>query len=84
MGVLAVIFWPRPCLGQEKVAFGNLFVWILSILICAQNSIKISHMAEDLRGLPYFQFFCFDIALGKEKWHLEYLLARSCQYLSVC
>ena len=36
MGNFAIIFWPRHCLGQGKVAFGNFFIWTLSILKCIQ------------------------------------------------
>ena len=46
----------RHCLGKGKVAFGNCLVWILSIIICIQNFIKLSHTVEDLRRFPYFQF----------------------------
>ena len=83
VGIFAIIFWLRLCLGQGKVAFGNSFVWILSILMCIQNFIKISHMVEDLRRFPYFHTFCFGVALVKEKLHLASVSARPCRYLSV-
>ena len=64
MGILlTVTFWPQHCLGQGKVAFGNSFVWILSILMCIQMFIVITHMVEDLQRLPYFHIFCFGVAL---------------------
>ena len=49
---LTVTFWPQHFLGQGNVAFGNL--WILSILMCIQNCISMSHMVEDLWQFPYF------------------------------
>ena len=48
MGIFTNTFWPVHCLGQGKVAFGNSFVWV-SILMCIQNFIKISHMFENLQ-----------------------------------
>ena len=58
MGGLAVTFWPGHCLGQGKMAFGNSFVWILSISMRThtkkkkEKNIKMSHMVDDLRPLP--------------------------------
>ena len=64
---LTVTFWPRHCLSQGKVAFGNSFIWILSILMHIQNLIKISHMVEDLRRFPYFHIFLLRRCLGQRK-----------------
>ena len=57
MGILAVTCWPWQCLGQGKVALSNFFFWILSILMCIQSFIKMSHMVEDLQQFPYFYMF---------------------------
>ena len=53
----AVTLWPRHCLGQGKVEFGNSFIWILSILMCMQSFNNIYHMIEDKRRFPYFHIF---------------------------
>ena len=66
-GIFTVTFWYWHCLCQGKVAFGNSFVWFLSLFICLRNSIKISHMVEAQRQLPYFHIFCFGIAMVKEQ-----------------
>ena len=60
MGIFADShIFARHYLSQGKVAFGNSFVWILSISRCVQNLIKISHMVEDLRRVSYFHIFTF-------------------------
>ena len=77
MGILpTVTFWPWHCLGQGKVAFGKSFVWIFSILMRIKKKIKIAHMVEDLRRLPYFHSFCFGGVSWSKKsriWQMYWL-----------
>ena len=60
--------WAQHCFSQGKVAFGNLFVRILSIWMCIQNFIKISHMVEDQRPFPYFDIFIPGLTSSKILW----------------
>ena len=46
---------------------------------------KTAHMVKKTCGnFHMFTFFCFGIALVKDKYHFASVEPRSCQYLSVC
>ena len=79
-GIFTVTFWPWHCLCQGKVAFGNSFVWFLSLFICLRNSIKNIPYGWSTAATPIFSHFLL--------WHCHgqrtSLLARSSWYLSVC
>ena len=64
---LTVTFWPPHSLGLGKVAVGNSFVWILSILMCIQTFTK-KHMLEELRRLIFilslFKMWHFGNGIG--------------------
>ena len=60
MGSFAVTFWPVHFLGQGKLAFGNFFVWIVSVLMRIQKIIKMTHIVEKkgkrkVQGVPQSQ-----------------------------
>ena len=87
MGIFAVTFCSRHCLGQGTVAFGYFFVWTLSILLCIRK--LLLKYPTWLKTYGNFHIFtiCFASALpwsNKSGIWQTFFLARSCRYLSEC
>ena len=72
---LTVTFWPRYCLGQWKVPFGDSFVWILSTLICIQNYIKNSIWLKTCGDFHIFILFASALPWWKKNgiWRAYWL-----------
>ena len=73
-------FEPLQNLDESQMSFDNLMGYILSILICMQNSITILHLVQEIGPFSLFP----NLELGKtttdEKCNFTISWARSCQY----